>query len=94
MEDDIQQFPLIEEAQCRAKAQARHLYFSICCLESKIKAIGTFWISLIHHPNGKTEGEGKEGYVLQTQPSKAKLLLSSFRGKEIQASLEARQDLK
>lgn len=70
MGDDIQPFPLIVEAQCRATAQARHLCFSKYCLEAKIKAVGTVWFPLIHDPNGKTEGEGKEGYVLQTQPSK------------------------
>lgn len=70
MGDDLQPLLLIMEAQCRATAQARHLNISIYCLEAKIKAIGTFWFLLIHQPKGKTEGEGKEEYVLQTQPSK------------------------
>lgn len=71
MGNDVQPLALIVGAQCQAVAQARHLRFSVYHLETKIRAAGTFWFSLIHHPQRKTEGEGRDMSVRLSPASRA-----------------------
>lgn len=58
--NDVRPLALTVGAQRRAIAQARHLHLSGYHLETQIRAVGTFRFPLIHHPQQKTECEGRD----------------------------------